>query len=30
MVIRAAIYWHKHNESDLWPLDLSHAVHLHN
>jgi hypothetical protein len=30
MMIHAALRWPEHNERDLWPLALSHAVHLHN
>jgi hypothetical protein len=30
MMIYAALRWPKHNHQDLWPLALSHAVHLHN
>ena len=30
MMIHAALCWPKHNEKDIWPLALSHAVHLHN
>ena len=30
MVIHAALCWPEHNEKELWPLALSHAVHLHN
>jgi hypothetical protein len=30
MMIYAALRWPEHNERDLWPLALSHAVHLHN
>ncbi len=30
MMIHSALRWPEHNERDLWPLALSHAVHLHN
>jgi hypothetical protein len=30
MMIFAALRWPEHNDRDLWPLALSHAVHLHN
>jgi hypothetical protein len=30
MMIYAALRWPEHNHEDLWPLALSHAVHLHN
>ena len=30
MMIYAALRWPEHNERDLWPLALTHAVHLHN
>jgi hypothetical protein len=30
MMIYAALRWPEHNQRDLWPLALSHAVHLHN
>ena len=29
MMIHAALRWPEHNKKDLWPLALSHAVHLH-
>jgi hypothetical protein len=29
MMIYSALRWPEHNERDLWPLALSHAVHLH-
>jgi hypothetical protein len=30
IMIYAALRWPEHNHRDLWPLALSHAVHLHN
>ena len=30
MMIYAVLRWPEHNNRDLWPLALSHAVHLHN
>jgi hypothetical protein len=30
MMIYAALRWPEHNKRNLWPLPLSHAVHLHN
>ena len=30
MMIHGALRWPEHNENDLWPLALSHVVHLHN
>jgi hypothetical protein len=30
MMIYLALRWPEHNERDMWPLALSHAVHLHN
>ena len=30
MMIHAALRWPEHSHKDLWPLALSHAVHLHN
>jgi hypothetical protein len=30
MMIHSALRWPEHNESELWPLALSHAVSLHN
>ena len=30
MMIYAALRWPEHNKRDLWPLALTHAVHLHN